>query len=270
MESHEVTLPFLKWAGGKRWLVHSRPDLLKRQQERYIEPFLGSGAVYFHLRPHRGVLSDANADLIAAYQAIKQDWRKVQSALAGYAETHSTERYYIVRDQRSADMYAEAARFIYLNRTCWNGLYRVNRNGKFNVPIGTKTSVILPTDDFERIAELLKTAQLVHQDFETAIDMSSEDDFLFVDPPYTVKHNLNGFVKYNEKIFSWDDQVRLRDALVRADARGARVLMTNADHESIRDLYQDLFWVESAERQSVLAGSGGTRGRVTELLIRNW
>lgn len=270
MESHEVTLPFLKWAGGKRWLVHSRPDLLKRQQERYIEPFLGSGAVYFHLRPHRGVLSDANADLIAAYQAIKQDWRRVQSALAGYAEAHSTERYYIVRDQRSADMYMEAARFIYLNRTCWNGLYRVNRNGKFNVPIGTKTSVILPTDDFERIAELLKTAQLVHQDFENAIDGSSEDDFLFVDPPYTVKHNLNGFVKYNEKIFSWDDQVRLRDALVRADARGARVLMTNADHESIRDLYQNLFWVESVERHSVLAGSGGTRGRVTELLIRNW
>lgn len=270
MEVSEAISPFLKWAGGKRWLVSSRPDLLKRQQERYIEPFLGSGAVYFHLRPHRGVLSDANADLIAAYEAIKQDWRKVQTALASYAEEHSVERYYLARDQRLDDMYEEAARFIYLNRTCWNGLYRVNRRGKFNVPIGTKTRVLLPTDDFQRIAELLTTAQLRHQDFEAAIDDSAEDDFLFVDPPYTVKHNLNGFVKYNERIFSWDDQVRLRDALIRADARGVRILMTNADHESIRDLYRGLFWVESVGRHSVLAGAGGTRGRVTELLIRNW
>jgi len=146
----------------------------------------------------------------------------------------------------------------------------VNRKGEFNVPIGTKTNILLPNDDFERIARLLDSADLHHRDFEVAIDDAMEDDFLFVDPPYTVKHNLNGFLKYNENIFSWDDQVRLRDALIRADARGARVLMTNADHESIRELYDGIFWLEPIARNSVLAGTGGTRGRVTELLIRNW
>jgi len=270
MERPEVLAPFLKWAGGKRWFVHARPDLLWFHEERYIEPFMGSGAVYFHLQPSRAQLSDANRDLIATYQAIKSDWRRVHSELSGYADRHSAENYYLARGVRCRDIYSEAARFIYLNRTCWNGLYRVNRKGEFNVPIGTKTNVLLPSDDFERIARLLDSADLYHRDFEVAIDDAMEDDFLFVDPPYTVKHNLNGFLKYNENIFSWDDQVRLRDALIRADARGARVLMTNADHESIRELYDGIFWLEPITRNSVLAGTGGTRGRVTELLIRNW
>jgi DNA adenine methylase len=265
-----VLAPFLKWAGGKRWFVHARPDLLRFQEERYIEPFVGSGAVYFHLQPFRAQLSDANRDLIATYQAIKSDWRRVHSELRNYADRHSAENYYLARGVRSGDIYSEAARFIYLNRTCWNGLYRVNRKGEFNVPIGTKTNVLLPSDDFERIAGLLDSADLYHRDFEVAIDDAAEDDFLFVDPPYTVKHNLNGFLKYNENIFSWDDQVRLRDALIRADARGARILMTNADHESIRELYDGVFWLEPIARNSVLAGAGGTRGQVTELLIRNW
>jgi DNA adenine methylase len=270
MEPSEILAPFLKWAGGKRWMVHARPDLLRIREERYIEPFVGSGAVYFHLKPFRAQLSDTNRDLIATYQAIKDDWRRVHSALANYAGRHSRENYYLTRDMQAIDVYDGAARFIYLNRTCWNGLYRVNRKGKFNVPIGTKTNILLPTDDFERIATLLRSAEIYHRDFELAINGAMEDDFLFVDPPYTVKHNLNGFLKYNENIFSWDDQVRLRDALVRADARGARILMTNADHDSIRELYEGVFWLESIGRHSVLAGTGGTRGRVTELLIRNW
>ncbi len=270
MERSEILAPFLKWAGGKRWMVYARPDLLQFHEERYIEPFVGSGAVYFHLKPSRACLSDANRDLIATYQAIKSDWRRVHSALTDYANKHSPENYYLTRDERSTDIYDEAARFIYLNRTCWNGLYRVNRKGVFNVPIGTKTNVLLPTDNFERIARLLESAELHHRDFEIAINDAMEDDFLFVDPPYTVKHNLNGFLKYNENIFSWDDQIRLRDALIRADARGARILMTNADHESIRELYDGIFWFEPIARNSVLAGTGGTRGRVTELLIRNW
>jgi DNA adenine methylase len=270
MERSAVPVPFLKWAGGKRWLIHSRPDLLRFREERYIEPFLGSGAVFFHAQPKRAILSDANRDLISAYEAIKSDWRSVYSALTGFARRHSEANYYSIRAARSVDPYREAARFIYLNRTCWNGLYRVNRKGEFNVPIGTKSNVLLPTDDFRRIADLLLSTELRHQDFEITINEAMEDDFLFVDPPYTVKHNLNGFLKYNENIFSWDDQIRLRDALVRADRRGARILMTNADHESVRDLYRGTFWQEAAARNSVLAGTGGSRGKVTELLIRNW
>lgn len=269
MES-QIT-PFLKWAGGKRWLVFSRPDLFRFHEERYIEPFLGSGAAFFHVKPARAILSDVNADLIGAYQALKSNWADVEAGLRNHASRHAKEHYYATRSAPKSDSLAdEAARLIYLNRTCWNGLYRVNREGRFNVPIGTKTSVVLDTDNFEQTADALRGVDLKCCDFEVTIDRALEDDFIFVDPPYTVQHNLNGFIKYNEKLFSWDDQVRLRDALVRADRRGARILMTNADHESIHELYEGVFHLESASRNSVLAGRGGNRGSVTELLVRNW
>lgn len=265
------TIPFLKWAGGKRWLVASRPDLFRFREERYIEPFLGSGAVFFHLRPSRAILSDLNGELISTYQSMRDRWADVNSWLRYHAARHEKDHYYAIRgDEKSRDVAKEAARLIYLNRTCWNGLYRVNRAGRFNVPIGTKTSVILETDDFQGISQVLDGVRLTCCDFEETIDQALEDDFLFVDPPYTVQHNLNGFIKYNEQLFSWDDQVRLRDALVRADRRGARILMTNADHESIRKLYEGVFYLESVSRNSVLAGRGGSRGTVTELLVRNW
>jgi DNA adenine methylase len=265
------TTPFLKWPGGKRWLVAGRPELFNIREERYIEPFLGSGAVYFHVRPARAILSDLNADLVNVYAAVREDWASVSEALSAHAKKHSTAHYYEVRGGRTKlAMADEAARLIYLNRTCWNGLYRVNRQGFFNVPIGTKDSVILENDNFSAISNLLKQAEICQCDFEESIDQALEGDFIFADPPYTVRHNFNGFIKYNEKLFSWDDQVRLRDALVRADLRGARILMTNADHESIRSLYDGIFRQESISRNSVLAGKGGNRGVVTELLIRNW
>lgn len=269
-ERRQVT-PFLKWAGGKRWLISSRPDLFRFWEERYIEPFLGSGSVYFHIRPPRAILSDLNGALITAYQCVRERWTEVSHWLTRHADRHSKAYYYEVRDELTLlDSVQEAARLIYLNRTCWNGLYRVNRAGRFNVPVGTKSSVLLDTDDFEAVAAALQGAQLASCDFETTIDQALENDFIFVDPPYTVQHNLNGFIKYNEQLFSWGDQVRLRDALVRADRRGARILMTNADHQSIRDLYDGVFFLESISRSSVLAGRGGNRGVVTELLVKNW
>ena len=248
-----------------------RPNLFRFWEERYLEPFLGSGAVYFHIKPQRAVLSDMNKSLVATYRALRDDWLSVYIALKEHSLRHCKEYYYKIRDNDLALTPAEeAAKFIYLNRTCWNGLYRVNRNGQFNVPIGTKDSVLLESDDFASTAAILENAQINHCDFEETIDQALADDFLFVDPPYTVQHNLNGFIKYNQHLFSWEDQIRLRDALIRADLRGARILMTNADHESIRHLYQGVFHLESARRSSVLAGRGGVRGAVTELLIRNW
>jgi len=236
------------------------------REERYIEPFLGSGAVFFHVKPARAILSDVNSDLISAYQALKSNWSDVETGLRNHASQHAKEHYYATRSaSKTGSLTEEAARLIYLNRTCWNGLYRVNRQGRFNVPIGTKTSVVLDTDNFRQTADALRGVDLNCCDFEVTIDRALGDDFIFVDPPYTVQHNLNGFIKYNEKLFSWDDQIRLRDALVRADRRGARILMTNADHESIHKLYEGVFHLESASRNSVLAGRGGNRGSVTEL-----
>ena len=269
MESRDTITPFLKWAGGKRWFVYAYSDLLPSSFNRYIEPFLGSGVVYFHLQPRRAVLADVNSELINTYTAIRDRPDLIKRYLADHQLKHSKRHYYAVRDSRTFSPFTGAARTIYLNRTGWNALYRVNLNGIFNVPQGSKSSVMLPTDDFDRVSQILKRAKLLASDFESVIDNARKNDFIFVDPPYTVNHNLNGFLKYNEKIFSWDDQVRLRDSIDDAVRRGVKVLMTNADHESIRELYDD-FELVSLERSSVIAASTQHRGVQTELAIRCW
>jgi DNA adenine methylase len=261
-------VPFLKWAGGKRWLTKGYPHLFDIDCDRYIEPFLGSGAVFFHLRPACAVLADSNSFLIETYQALRDEWRAVRKALEVHQRLHTKQYYYALRGKRLKKPSARAAQFIYLNRTCWNGLFRVNRNGKFNVPIGTKTSVLLDADDFEAVSVLLQRAELLCSDFESVIDMSRAGDFLFVDPPYTVKHDNNGFIKYNEKLFSWDDQIRLRDTLVRAKQRGARIVLTNANHKSLKEIYREHFEIEVVQRNSVLSADSQYRGVVGELIIK--
>ena len=188
-------IPFLTWAGGKRWLTSISDDIFPEKYNTYIEPFLGSGAIYFHLKPNKAILSDINSDLISTYLAIKQDHKSVQEILEIHHKLHCKDYYYKIRNFKSDNIYENAAKFIYLNRTCWNGLYRVNLNGEFNVPIGTKKNVILETDNFELISDMLKNAEILVEDFEVIIDKAGENDLVFIDPPYTVKHNHNNFVK---------------------------------------------------------------------------
>lgn len=260
-------LPFLKWAGGKRWISKRIVELVGAVEGKYIEPFLGSGAVFFSLRPQQAILSDINFELINTYRAIKSDPEKVLILLNDHQHHHSKDYYYKMREYKSSCDFKMAARFIYLNRTCWNGLYRVNRKGEFNVPIGTKSNVMMVTDDWGALSDLLKSSELICGDFEEAIEQAQKGDLVFADPPYTVKHNLNGFIKYNDALFSWRDQVRLRDSLLRAKQRGVRVIITNANHSSIRELYEKNFCLEAITRASVLAGSSAHRGRYEELLI---
>lgn len=267
-ESNSAPSPFLKWAGGKRWLIERHRDLFPEFSGKYIEPFVGGGAVFFHLLPAQALLSDCNADLISCYRQIRDDHAGVLDLLEDHHNRHCEIYYYEVRAKKYQNPTERAAQFLYLNRTCFNGLYRVNRKGEFNVPIGTKTKVFDPDEDFKSIANSLTNVQLRHGDFEGAIDSSLSGDFLFVDPPYTVKHNLNGFLKYNEKIFSWDDQVRLRDAVVRAAGRGVKVLMTNAAHGSIFELYHNIGCIERVSRPSVLAGKRTARGAVEEIALK--
>ena len=134
--------PFLKWPGGKRWFVHGFANLLPIRFHRYIEPFLGGGSVYFHLCPEKAVLSDTNQELITTYRAVKEDWRKVVAMLQRHNKSHSEEHYYQTRESRPTSPAGKAARMIYLNRTCFNGIYRVSRKGDFNVPKGTRASVL--------------------------------------------------------------------------------------------------------------------------------
>lgn len=260
-------LPFLKWAGGKRWLSKDLKELIGDTPGRYFEPFAGGAAVFFALRPEQAFLSDSNAELINAYSAVKFDWRRLHLLLQDHQAKHSKEHYYSVRGSVPRGRYERAARFIYLNRTCWNGLYRVNQRGEFNVPKGTKTAVLLETDDFHSISVALKNAELRTADFEEQIQKAKDGDTIFADPPYTVKHKFNGFVKYNEHIFAWKDQVRLANALIDAKRRGVRVFSTNADHESIRGLYAQHFRITEVSRFSSIAGNGTARGQYPELII---
>lgn len=268
MEEKIILPPFLKWAGGKRWLVEKHDYLLSKNYRRFIEPFLGSGAVFFKLQPKKSILADKNERLIEAYLAIKEDWESVQNLLQEHHEKHSKEYYYFIRAEQFNSIEARAAQFIYLNRTCWNGLYRVNLKGEFNVPIGTKKYACLSSDNFKQTAKTLKNSVLIAGDFELAIGQAKEGDFVFVDPPYTVKHNFNGFVKYNESIFSWDDQVRLRDAVKAAISRGAQVLVTNAFHESVKSLYDGLGELITLDRSSVISGKNTGRGRYEEMIVK--
>jgi DNA adenine methylase len=260
-----LLIPFLKWAGGKRWLIRSYARLLSVPFDRYVEPFLGGGAVFFYLSPKNALLSDLNADLIDCYTAIKLHYPEVLKILRRHQRLHSREYYYAERVRRRRSLPERAAQFLYLNRTCWNGLYRVNRQGEFNVPIGTKSSVLLPTDDFNKTSLLLQSAELRSQDFEKTLDGVGEGDFVFADPPYSVKHNLNGFLKYNDSIFTWDDQIRLHNSLVKAKSRGARILLTNANHESIRELYHGFGERKILSRTSLLSGDATYRGSATEI-----
>lgn len=261
--------PIVKWAGGKRWLIRQTEGLFPDSFNHYYEPFLGGGAVFFHLKPLSATLSDVNAELINVYQSIKDNWQTVAKLLREHQVRHSTDYYYQMRSEIPRASSAQAARTLYLNRTCWNGLYRVNLKGEFNVPIGTKTNVLSDIDNFEALSVLFKTVKFSVQDFEQNVEAAKKDDFIFIDPPYTVKHNYNGFVKYNENLFSWEDQVRLRDAVVRAVKRGVKVLVLNAYHDSIKNLYSDFEQI-ALSRSNVLAGKSEFRGRYEELAIKCW
>lgn len=261
------TKPFLKWAGGKRWFVANYSDLLPNVFNRYIEPFLGSGAVFFHLQPNESLLGDSNTDLINTYLAIKSDWERVYLYLQEHHQNHSKEYFYKTRHNCPIDLASCAARFIYLNRTCWNGLYRVNMAGRFNVPIGTRSSVVFDDDDFKQISRTLENVTFYASDFEKLVDMAAQDDLLFVDPPYTVRHNHNAFVRYNEKLFSWKDQERLFKALKRAKERGAKIVGTNAYHQSVREFYEESFFTIVANRNSSIASKVESRNRFEELIF---
>ena len=263
--------PFLKWVGGKRWFAEKHRDILPQCYKRYFEPFLGSGAVFFRLLPKKSFLSDANPDLIAVYKAIRADWRNVWRHLLCHRRHHSKEHYYRTRSSGPRTPASRAAKFIYLNRTCFNGLYRVNQEGVFNVPKGTKESVVLPDDDFGAVAEALKGASLTCRDFGKALANTREGDFVYADPPYTVKHNMNNFVKYNESLFSWEDQQRLAAALTAASERGVMVMLSNADCPDVRALYPKSVWsFHVLTRASLLASSGSKRKTTTELAISNY
>lgn len=236
----------------------------------YYEPFLGSGAVFFHLQPSLAVLSDKNEALIETYTVVRDYPHALDRRLSEFHRLHSAEFYYQVRSVVPSGKIDRAVRFIYLNRTCWNGLYRVNRRGLFNVPVGTKTQVEFPAGRLAELSAILKSVELVDCDFEITLGRAKKGDFVFVDPPYTVSHNNNGFIKYNDVLFSWEDQIRLAKSVRRAVEAGAYILVSNASHHALVDLYGDFMQSFTLERASILSATAKGRRWTEEAVFLNY
>lgn len=260
--------PFLRWAGGKRWLTqHQLLGLFPNS--RIVEPFVGGGALFFSRNWERALLSDVNKFLINAYLQMRNDNENLFILLKEHFDMHSKDRYYEVRTRLGSSSVQDAADFIYLNRACFNGLFRVNLAGRFNVPIGTKVYELRNVDEFRQWSARLGCADIRLADFEETIDACGDGDFIFADPPYTVNHNSNGFIEYNEKIFGWDDQVRLHQSLLNAAQRGAHFALTNADHSTVHDLYKGCEF-QTVERGTEMAGRTSARGKTTEVVITSF
>lgn len=261
--------PLLKWAGGKQWLAPALAHLFEMSgSERLIEPFVGGAALYFAVRPNTAVLGDSNPTLISTYQALKRQPDEISTELCRLSIDPET--FYRVRSQRPILKNEIAARMIYLNRTAFGGLWRVNARGEFNVPFGCKPETALPTAyDLRLYSKAIRKARFHASDFEsTFAHSSSATDFIYCDPPYTVTHNNNGFLRYNEKIFRWSDQLRLATLCNDIASRGARVVVSNAAHRDVIDLYDKrLFFGFIVPRNSNLAPQAKHRKTQDELLL---
>lgn len=257
--------PLMKWAGGKRRLLHAILPHLQKFSGRYFEPFVGGGAVFFALSKRESIIGDANPEITNCYAQIQNN---VDSLIARLTRFKNSEaEYYKIREWKPKNDLDRAAQMLYLTRLSFNGIYRQNREGKFNVPYGYKTHLKLVDELHLKAAERRLRGTLIRTgDFSITTVDARRGDIIYFDPPYTVAHGNNGFVKYNARIFSWDDQRRL--AIFAADLvrKGCTVVVSNADHPSIHDLYRG-FKKFVIERRSVIAASSAFRKAVTECLF---
>lgn len=262
-----IVKPFLRWAGGKRWLVKYLKNLKIESYRAYHEPFVGGGAILFHLRPKCAYISDVNADLIKTYQALKDNPEEVKFFLKSYIK--DKEFYYQIRGTKFENEYEEAAKFIYLNQMSFNGIYRVNKSGEYNVPFGNRITFNFDYNNITSISDYLKQVKIKCGDFETVLANVKKGDFVFLDPPYTIAHNNNGFVQYNQKIFSIEDQYRLSKLIDKIKEAGAFYLLTNAAHFKVREIFDKNDRIIEVDRSSVVGGKNAVRGVFTEFLFTN-
>ncbi len=259
--------PFLKWAGGKSKLVETIMARFPHSFGDYFEPFLGGGAVFFGLGPERAVLADMNLELVTAYKALRDDLPRVMAAL----RKHRADRdhFYEVRakDASSMSPTARAARMIYLNRTCYNGLYRVNRSGSFNVPFGKYDNpTICDEENLRAVSHALQDAQIEHADVFTTVAKARAGDLVYFDPPYDPVSKTASFVSYTEKGFTSEDQERLAQTFASLAERGVHAVLSNSDTPFIRKLYKG-FRVETVHVRRAINSRADRRGPVAEVLV---
>ncbi|MEA5402403.1 Dam family site-specific DNA-(adenine-N6)-methyltransferase [Arcicella sp. DC2W] len=267
--------PFLRWTGSKRWFVNKYLfDFLPESFNNYHEPFLGAGSVFFHLiqsnekKDRIFYISDTNEDLINTYMQLRDNPNEVIKHLKDLKNT--SDDYYRIRDENPLIKAQRAARFIYLNKTSFNGIYRVNSKGVYNVPYGKRENIDIVNEKllFE-ISAKLENVIITNKSFELSLDNVNKNDLIFIDPPYTVAHENNGFIEYNQKLFSWEDQVKLKNYIEEIIRREAFFILTNASHISILELYKDIGIISKLSRNSQVGGRVKTRGIYSELIICN-
>jgi DNA adenine methylase len=231
--------PFIKWPGGKRWIADTIARIVvENLHGKYFEPFLGGGAVFFRTAPESAVLSDINPELMNVYKHVRQSPGALIEALQRLQV--SSEKYREIRDSSPNTKIDQAVRFLYLNRTAFGGMYRLNRKGEFNVPYGGGERTPAPLWERNLLmasSNALRGAKLLACDFGVTLENAGAGDVAYCDPTYTVVHTNNGFVRYNESVFSWQDQERLAETALECSRRGTFVIVSNAYHKRIRELY---------------------------------
>lgn len=256
---------FTKWPGGKRELASSILLEFPEKYGTYFEPFCGAAAVFFAAQPTSAILGDKNESLINAYECVKNNYMAVSQILDAWSNSH--EEYYRIRGMTPTSDTERAAKLLYLTQLSFNGIYRENLKGAFNVPYGQKTHLSSPSRAFlAAVSNRLKGATFRQGDFESCVEGAMKGDLVYFDPPYTVAHNNNGFVKYNAHIFSWEDQQRVAKVAEELRIRGCHVIISNADHLSVRGLYPNFRYVQ-LRRPSRIAASAMHRQSITEALF---
>lgn len=275
--------PFVKWVGGKRQLIQQFRDMnlyppyaFDPKKATYFEPFVGGGAMFFNLLPQKAVLSDMNLELVKTYNVIKTDVDGLIKKLKEHKRKNTKEYFLKVRAQEVSKLSDVniAARFIYLNRTGFNGLYRVNRSGGFNVPYASnKNPLICDEENLRKAHDAMKKTEIFHRDYKKVLEKAKKGDFVYFDPPYYPVSKTSAFTSYTKEAFLEKEQEELRDVFVKLHKRGCFVMLSNSDTKFINELYSGLD--KKIKIHKVLAGrainSKGTgRGKIKEVVVINY
>jgi len=274
--------PFVKWVGGKRGLLEQILPLFPNDFKDYYEPFIGGGAVFFELysrgllKDKKTVLSDINEELINTYNVVKNNPYKLIKNLEIYKEQHSKEFYYKIRELDRKEEYEnlskldKATRFIYLNKTCFNGLYRVNKKGYFNTPVGSyKNPNIADKETILSASEALQSATILHQSFHKVLDYASKDDLAYFDPPYYPLNDTSNFTSYNSNCFLEDEQFGLFEIFDKLADKKVKVIQSNSDTTFIKELYKN-YDINIVNANRFINSKSNGRGKITEVLVRSF
>jgi DNA adenine methylase len=267
--------PFLRWAGGKSRIANFLEEHLPQSftnGNRYYEPFLGAGSLFFRMNPSKATLSDNNNDLIECYKAVKNRPMLIAGYLKQHLSNNCKDYYYKMRNKynNSNPSIAKAALFIYLNKTCFNGIWRVNKKGYFNVPYGYKERPSLPTkDDLLNLSNALSKAELIHRDYKDIVNYAKKGDFIYFDPPYPPLNGTSYFTHYTKEGFNKKDHAELASVADMLNKKGCYIMISNADIPLVRSLYEDRFNLHELEVIRLIRADG-KRYKVQELVITNY